>query len=179
MAMRRGLLVERARRHLRGKIAVEHLSDVLPDAKRIDYLHVGKTVEEDDALHDLVRMLHLLDRLLAPFLGQPPGPPIVLQPVVQPVLVDGGKLVPQTTVEIFDDSCVALHGAPQSGRDLRVTRDDGPKLGLATSARRGQAWEELAQSCPVRQQAAVIASSMIARMVRAQRPHWGLQPRQP
>src|SRR5205814_4992819 len=50
MAMRRGFLVKRPRRHLRRKIAVEHLSDVLPDAKRIDHLHVGKAVEEDDAL---------------------------------------------------------------------------------------------------------------------------------
>jgi len=35
------------------------------------------------------------------------------------------------------------------------------------------------QSQPAGQQAAVIASSMIARMVRAQRPHWALQLRQP
>jgi len=34
------------------------------------------------------------------------------------------------------------------------------------------------QSQPAGQQAAMSASSMIARMVRAQRPHCGLQPRQ-
>jgi hypothetical protein len=28
---------------------------------------------------------------------------------VQPVLVDGGQFMPQSAVEIFDDSCVALH----------------------------------------------------------------------
>src|SRR6266516_667854 len=134
MAMRGGFLVERPRRHLRRKIAVEHLSDVLPDAKRIDHLHVGKAVEEDDALNDLVRMLHLLDRFLAPFLGQRPVTPIVQQPVMQPVLVDGGKLVPQTTVEKLDDSCIALHGAPQNGRDLCSARDDAPKTGRTTSA---------------------------------------------
>src|SRR5262249_54999071 len=138
MAMRGGLLVERPRRHLRRKVAVEHLLDVLPNAKRIDHLHVGKTIEKDDALHDLVRMLHLLDRLLAPFLGQRPVAPIVQQPVMQPVLVDGGKLVPQTTVEKLDDSCVALHGAPQSGRDLRSTRDDAPKTASATRANRSR-----------------------------------------
>src|SRR5262249_29983561 len=75
------------------------------------HLHVRKPVEEDDALHDLVGMLHFLHRLLAPFLGQREVAPIVQQPVMQPVLVDGGELMPQATVEIFDDSCVALHGA--------------------------------------------------------------------
>src|SRR5262249_50956558 len=75
---------------------------------------------------------------LAPFLGQRPVAPIVQQPVMQPVLVDGGKLVPQTTVEKLDDSCVALHGAPQSGRDLRSTRDDAPKTASATRANRSR-----------------------------------------
>jgi hypothetical protein len=79
--------------------------------KRVDHLHVGKPVEEDDALHDLVGMLHFLDRLLSPFLGQREVAPIVQQPVMQPVLVDGGELMPEATVEIFDDPCVALHGA--------------------------------------------------------------------
>jgi hypothetical protein len=30
---------------------------------------------------------------------------------MQPVLVDGGELMPQATVEIFDNPCVALHDA--------------------------------------------------------------------
>ena len=55
MAMCRGLLIERPRRHLRGKIAVEHLLDVLPDVERIEYLQIGEAVEEDDALDQLVR----------------------------------------------------------------------------------------------------------------------------
>src|SRR6266702_3268825 len=131
------LSVERQRRHLRRKIAVEHLSDVLPDAKRIDHLHVGKAVEEDDALHDLVGMLHLLDRFLAPFLGQRPLTPIVQQPVMQPVLVDGGKLVPQATVEKFDDSRVALHGA------LKVVATYAPRatMPLKRAARQAQIYQ--------------------------------------
>jgi hypothetical protein len=28
---------------------------------------------------------------------------------MQPVLVDGGKLVPQAAVEVLDDPCIALH----------------------------------------------------------------------
>jgi hypothetical protein len=63
-------------------------------------------------MHDLVGVLHFLDRFLAPLLGKRPIAPIVQQPIVQPVLVDGGELVPKAFVEIFDDACVALHGGP-------------------------------------------------------------------
>ena len=43
---------------------------------------------------------HCLERLVTP---------IVEQPVMQPVLVDRGQFVPQAAIEIFDDSCLALH----------------------------------------------------------------------
>src|SRR5262249_53678860 len=41
MTMGRGLLVERARRHLGRKIAVEYLLHVLPDVKRVDHCMLG------------------------------------------------------------------------------------------------------------------------------------------
>src|SRR5262249_14397229 len=78
---------------------------------RIEHLHVGKAVEEDDALDQLVGVLHLLDRFLAPLLGERAIAPIVQQAIVQPILVDGGQLVPQPAVEIFDDGRIALHAA--------------------------------------------------------------------
>ena len=109
VAMGGGLLIERARRHLGREIAVEHLPHVLSDVKRIEHLQVGKAVEKDDALDDLVGVLHLLDRFLAPFLRQVAVAPIVQEPVMQPVLVDGRQLMPQAAVEIFNDSCIALH----------------------------------------------------------------------
>ena len=55
---------------------------------------------------------HFLARILAA--------PIVEQAVMQPILVDGGQLVPQRLVEIFDDLGVALHG-----RQLLHIRSDG------------------------------------------------------
>ena len=76
----------------------------------IEHLQVGEAVEEDDALDELVGVLHLLDQFLAPFLGQGLVAPVVEQPVMQPILVDRGELVPQASIEIFDDFCVALHG---------------------------------------------------------------------
>ena len=70
VAMGRRLLVERARRNLGLEIAIEHFLDVLADVQRIEHLHVGKAVEEDDAVDQLVGVLHLLDRFLAPLLGE-------------------------------------------------------------------------------------------------------------
>src|SRR5262245_27983000 len=54
-------------------------------------------------------MLHLLDRFLTPLLCQVLVSPIVKQPVVQPVLVDGGQLVAKRLVEKLDDSYVTFH----------------------------------------------------------------------
>src|SRR5262249_17960287 len=122
------------------KIAVEHLPHVLPNAKRIEHLHVGKAVEEDDARDDLVGVLHLLDRFLAPFLGQVPVTPIVQETIMQPILVDGGKLMPQTAVEILDNPCVALHGLDLrlnavaiAGCRARVSRKDGRDKGSSSA----------------------------------------------
>src|SRR5712671_4460487 len=91
------------------QITIEHFLDVLPDAQRVDDLHVGKAIEKDDAGHELVGVLHLLDRFLAPLLGERLEAPVVEQAIVQPVLVDGRELMPQTAVEILDDFRVALH----------------------------------------------------------------------
>ena len=102
-------LVERARRNLGRQIAVQNLFDVLADMQRVEHLHVGEAVEEDDALDQLVGVLHLLDQFLAPLLGEIFVAPIVQQPVMQPVLVDRGEFVPKRLVEIFDDFGVALH----------------------------------------------------------------------
>src|SRR5262249_10292161 len=66
--------------------------------------------EEDDAGDEVVGVAHLLDRFLAPLLGEVAVAPIVQEPVMQPVLVDGGELVPERLVEIVDDGCVAAHG---------------------------------------------------------------------
>ena len=58
---------------------------------------------------ELVGVLHLLDRFLAPLLGERLVAPIVEQPVMQPVLVDGRQFVPQALVEKIDDARIAFH----------------------------------------------------------------------
>ena len=70
MAIGRGFLIERARVVLGGEIAFEHFLHVLADAQRIEHLQVRKAVEKQDAVDELVRVLHFLDQFLAPFLGE-------------------------------------------------------------------------------------------------------------
>ena len=120
-----GFLVERARGDLGGQIAFDDFLDVLADAQGIEHLHVGKTVEEQDAVGELVGVVHLFDAFLAPDLGHLQEAPIVQDPVVQPVLVDGGELMTQALVEIVDDFGIALHGA------LRSLRLEAPALNLS------------------------------------------------
>jgi len=72
---------------------------------------LGKAVQEQDAVGEAIGVVHLLDRFLAPLLGQFEQTPVVQQPEMQPVLVDGGEFAAQTLVEIFDDLGVALHDA--------------------------------------------------------------------
>ena len=111
VAMSCRLLIKRAGTDLGGQIAFDDFLDVLADPQGIEHLHVRKAVEEQDAVGELVGVLHLLDGFLAPDLGHVQQAPIVQEPVMQPVLVDGGEFAAQALVEIIDDFWVALHGA--------------------------------------------------------------------
>src|SRR5262245_18956422 len=138
-------------------------------------------------------MLHLLDGFLAPFLGEVPVAPVVQHPVVNPVLVDCGELAAQPFVELFNDSGIALHGpAPDRGNFEETSRRGSldrlkaicaPRTS-SISPRRVRGAEnfqaEWRRGQPLQAAAAPVnASSMMRLMVRAQRPHWALRPRQP
>src|SRR5215468_4110574 len=111
MAVGRGLLIERAGADLGGKIAFDDFLDVLADPQGIEYLHIGKAFEEQDAVGETVGVVHLLDGFLAPDLGHLQEAPIVEQAEMQPILIDRGQFATQTLVEIFDNFGVALHHA--------------------------------------------------------------------
>jgi hypothetical protein len=114
VAVRRRLFVKRARRELRAKIAIENLFHSLPDMEGIEHLHFWKALKENDAYGQVVRMLHLLDGFLPPFLGERLIPPIIEQAVMEPILIDGRQLVAERGVQIFDDFRLALHFDLQS-----------------------------------------------------------------
>src|SRR6185437_1096603 len=59
-------------------------------------------------------------------LGHLQQAPIVEEPVMQPVLADGGELAAEALVEIVDDFWVALHGA------LQILRPDRPETVFRT-----------------------------------------------
>ena len=70
-------------------------------------LHIGRSIEENDALDELVCMLHLFNQFLAPRLGQHLVAPVVEQTVMRPV--HRGELVAQRFIEVFDDFHITLH----------------------------------------------------------------------
>ncbi len=66
------------------------------------------TFEEDDAVDDLVGVLHFLDRLGPLLLCELCVAPIVEQAVVQPVLIDRAQLEKQRFVELLNDLGITL-----------------------------------------------------------------------
>jgi hypothetical protein len=100
--------------------------------------------------------------------------------------------VPQSLIEEVDDSRVAFHDrAPAMGvgaarcvaQALIITIKSWPAIGGALTVEDSNRHDRReVQSrfwAPAqRDVAAASASSMMRRMVRAQRPHWALQPRQ-
>src|SRR6266478_4206087 len=109
MAITRRLLVKGTRGHLSSQIAIQDLFDGLPDMQRIEHLHVGKTIEENDAVNEFIGVFHLFDGLLAPFFGESLVAPVLEQAIVQPILIDGRKLVTQRLVEVFNYGCISAH----------------------------------------------------------------------
>src|SRR6476469_881947 len=115
VAISGGVEVERPRIDFRGEIAVQDFLDVLADAQRIERLHVGEAVEKQDAIDEAIGVLHFLDAFLAPDFCEVLVSPIVEQPVMEPILVDGGQLAAQAAIEIFNDLRVTLHAWLSSG----------------------------------------------------------------
>src|SRR3954452_5349228 len=91
--------------------------------QRIQNLHVREAVEKNDSFDDLVGVLHFLDGFLAPIFAERLVAPVLEQPIMQPILVDRGHLMPQAAVEIIDDFGVALHGQVLSKRTFSWTAD--------------------------------------------------------
>jgi hypothetical protein len=59
---------------LGGEVAFQRFGRALADAERIEGLQVRVALEEDDPVHELVGMVHLLDALLRDFSASRPTP---------------------------------------------------------------------------------------------------------
>src|SRR5690606_23925657 len=97
---------------------------ILADAQLAQVLEVGQAVEEQDALGQLVGMLHLVDRLVVLVLGEFLQPPVLQHPGVQEVLVDRNEFVVERLVQVLDDPGVAFHGgcAPSGSMEGMLAR---------------------------------------------------------
>ena len=97
---------------------------------------------------------------------------------MQPELVDGGQFVPKSLVQVLDNPGITLHGRSPEHQLLRVARrrhlaSFGGSLELACRVSGQEISHSAEQACFW-----ASASSMMARIVVAQRPHCGPQPRQ-
>ncbi|MET3146617.1 UNVERIFIED_ORG: hypothetical protein ABIB63_002415 [Xanthomonas axonopodis] len=81
----------------------------LADAQLAQGLEIGKTFEKQNAVGQLVRMLHLVDGFLVLMLGQFFQAPVLQHLGVQEVLVDRSEFVVEHLVEVLDDLGIALH----------------------------------------------------------------------
>jgi hypothetical protein len=79
-------------------------------------LEIRQALQEQDALDQLVGVLHLVDGLVILLLAELVEPPVLVHPGVQEILVDGGELVLERLVQKRDDLLVAFHGAALRGK---------------------------------------------------------------
>jgi len=93
--MRRRLGRELACRQLRLQVALQYLLHGLANMQDVEHLHVREATEKNDALDQLLGVLHLVNGYLPPLLGVFLQVPSVEQLIVQRVLVDDGELVAQ------------------------------------------------------------------------------------
>jgi hypothetical protein len=91
------------------QVALQRLFDVLADQQLAQVLQVRQAFQEQDALHQSVGVLHLVDRLVVGVLAQARQSPVIEHPRVQKVLVDRGQLVLEDLVQRLQDDGVALH----------------------------------------------------------------------
>ncbi len=87
MAMRCRSLVKCTGRQLCRQVCLKYFLDVLTDVQCIKRLHSRRTIEKNDTFDELIRVLHLLNRLFAPLLSQIKVSPIMQKTIMKPVLI--------------------------------------------------------------------------------------------
>ena len=80
-------------------VALDQLLEVLADVELAQVLQVRQPAEQEDALDQLVGVLHLLDALFILGLAALEEAPVLQHPRMQEVLVDRGQLALQPLVQ--------------------------------------------------------------------------------
>ena len=86
------------------EVALEDFLDVLADHQLAEVLQVRQALEEQDALDQLVGVLHLVDRLVHLVVAELVEPPVLQHPRMQEVLVDRREFVLEDLVQMRNDS---------------------------------------------------------------------------
>src|SRR5947208_6892656 len=97
---------------LEPQIAFEDLAHILADQQFVEILQVGQAVEKQDALDQLVGILHLVDRLVILVVAELRNAPMAQHTRMQEVLIDRGQFVFEHRIEMLDDGGIAPHGRP-------------------------------------------------------------------
>src|SRR6266702_2263521 len=125
---------DRDRLHLDAEIERQLLGHRLADVDLLQSLQIGQPLQEEDALDELVGVLHLTDRLGPDLLQEPLVHPVLADAGVQEVLIDRGELVGEHFVEEIDDLGIALHARLREREP--AWRPGGGALAVAPGARR-------------------------------------------
>jgi len=141
MAMRCPFFAKSPHSKFEPEIAFEDVLHGPPDMEWME-LHVGTPFQKDDPNHEVVGVLHRLDRFLTPIFRKGLVAPMIEQPVMQPILVHHGQLVTEPGFQIFDDFGLALHGRLRSSGDGKVFRPHvkTAKVSMAGEAALAKGW---------------------------------------
>ena len=102
-------LQHRMRGALELQIAGERFRHALADQQLDQILQVGQAVEEEDAFHQLVGVLHLVDRLVVLVLAELLEAPVPEHARMQEILVDRRQLVGEHRIQVPQDFPITLH----------------------------------------------------------------------
>ena len=95
--------------HLELQVALQAFLDIFADQEFAEFLQIGNAFQEQDALDQLVGVLHLVDRLVVLVVAELLQPPVLEHPGVKKILVDRREFVQQHLVQMLDDLLVAFH----------------------------------------------------------------------
>src|SRR4030095_6196823 len=82
---------------------------ILPDQQLVQILEIRQSFEKQDALDQLVRRLHLVDRLVVLVPCEALESPVAEHPRMQKILIDRGELVGEHRIQMTDDVRIAAH----------------------------------------------------------------------
>ncbi|MCY1425252.1 hypothetical protein D9M71_410360 [compost metagenome] len=91
------------------QVTLKHFLGVLADVQLAQVLDVRQAFKEQDALDQLVRVLHLVDGFVVLVLAELVQAPIFIHARMQEVLIDRDQLIGKDLVEMLDDCNVAFH----------------------------------------------------------------------